>query len=72
MSLDQVPALRQLEGHRISLSLIGGARVDDCELVSAARHPDGTLWLYCGSDDQFVRVADVLDCWETPGVKAAR
>ena len=52
-----------LEGRRVSLALVDGSRLDDCELVSAG-HGTATLWLYVNGGDLFVPVADVTDAWE--------
>ena len=52
-----------LEGHRVSVALTDGSRLDDCELVSAG-HGHPTLWLFVNGSDVFVRVTDVTDAWE--------
>src|SRR5205823_13246994 len=36
MTTSQLGGLRKLEGRRVSLALVGGSRIDDCELMSAA------------------------------------
>ena len=58
-----VHLIGHLEGHRVSLALADGSRLDDCELVSAG-HGATTLWLYVNGGDVFVSVADVTDAWE--------
>ncbi|HVW33131.1 MAG TPA: hypothetical protein VHL53_11370 [Acidimicrobiia bacterium] len=58
-----VHLIGHLEGHRVSVALADGSRLDDCELVSAG-HGAPTLWLYLNGDDVFVPVADVTDAWE--------
>ena len=55
--------LRALEGGRVGLSLADGSRIDDATLVSA-RPSRGTLWLFSGGTDLFVRAAAVVDAWE--------
>jgi hypothetical protein len=52
-----------LEGHRVSLALIDGSRLDDCELVSAG-HGAPTLWLFVNGADVFVSCSEVTDAWE--------
>ena len=52
-----------LEGRRVSLALIDGSRLDDCELVSA-RHGRHTLWLFINGADVFIPMAQVTDAWE--------
>ena len=52
-----------LEGHRVSVALTDGSRLDDCELVSAGRGT-ATLWLFVNGDDVFIRVSEVTDAWE--------
>jgi hypothetical protein len=65
MSPTALRTLRHLEGRHVALALMDGSRLDDCELVSAARRGSATLWLIDGDADRFVPVADVLDVWET-------
>ncbi len=65
MTVDRVSNLiGHLEGHRVSVALTDGSRLDDCELVSAGHHGASTLWLYVNGGDLFVPVADVTDAWE--------
>jgi hypothetical protein len=52
-----------LEGHRVSVALTDGSRLDDCELVSAG-HGQLTLWLFVNGSDVFVPVTEVTDAWE--------
>ena len=47
----------------VSLALIDGSRLDDCELVSAG-HGRATLWLFINGADVFVPVAKVTDAWQ--------
>lgn len=64
--------LRTLEGRQVGISLADGSRIDDATLVSA-RPARGTLWLFAGGTDVFVRTATVVDAWEwrTGGRRAA-
>jgi hypothetical protein len=63
VTLEQVPALRKYEGRWISLSLIDGSRIDECQLISVGRHRNGTLWVYSNGDDQFIALSDIVDYW---------
>lgn len=56
--------LEALEGRHVSLALVDGSRIDDCQLVSAPRARAATVWLFSNGDDLFVDVADVVDVWE--------
>jgi hypothetical protein len=56
--------LRNLEGRHVSVALVDGTRIDDCQLVSAGRPGTTSVWLYSGRD-VFVRLADVIDLWES-------
>jgi hypothetical protein len=53
-----------LEGRQVSVALGDGARIDDCQLVSAPRASAQTLWLFSNGDDVFVTLSDVVDVWE--------
>jgi len=64
MTATQLGGLRRLEGRRVSLALVGGRRIDDCELMSAASGCR-SVWIFCNGDDEFVSTADVLDYWES-------
>ena len=56
--------LHGLEGRQVSVALRNGARIDDCQLVSAPRARTETVWLFSNGDDLFVSVTDVVDVWE--------
>ena len=58
-----LPKMRELEGRHVSVALVGGGRIDDCQLISAGRPGTETVWLYSGVD-VFVPLADVIDVWE--------
>ncbi len=53
--------LSQMEGRRVSLSLVDGSRIDDCQLVLAGR---SKLWLFVNGHDAFVALGRVTDFWE--------
>lgn len=55
---------RHLEGRRVSVALVDGSRLDDCQLVSAGRHGTPSLWLFTNGADTFVTMLDVADVWE--------
>jgi hypothetical protein len=59
--------LKELEGHRVSLALADGSRIDDCELVSVDRGRRGHLWVHANGNDAFVPLSEVSDVWEVPG-----
>ena len=64
MTTTQLGGLRRLEGRRVSLALVGGRRIDDCELMSAASGCR-SLWIFRNGTDEFVSTAEVLDYWES-------
>ena len=64
MTARQLGGLRRLEGRRVSLALVSGRRIDDCELMSAASGCR-SLWIFCNGADEFVSRAEVLDYWES-------
>jgi len=59
--------LKQLEGHRVSVALADGSRIDDCELVAVSRGRRGHLWVHANGGDAFVPMSQVSDVWEVPG-----
>ncbi|MGH9040309.1 MAG: hypothetical protein ACRDZ3_08760 [Acidimicrobiia bacterium] len=63
-ALPTATRLRSLEGRRVSLALAGGARIDDCQLVSAGGPSTSTVWVFASGADAFVPLSDVLDVWE--------
>lgn len=65
MTNDRVAELSDhLEGRRVSVALVDGSRIDDCERVSAGRDGVQSLWLYTNGADAFVPLVDVTDVWE--------
>jgi hypothetical protein len=56
--------LRALQGHRVTLALRNGNRIDDAQLVSAGSSGTGHLWLFDNGADTFVPLDEVLDLWE--------
>ena len=55
--------LAALQGCRVNVALRGGERIDDCQLVSAARTRRATVWLFANGVDTFVPVEHVADVW---------
>ena len=63
MSRSQIQQLRDLEGHRVGLAIAGGARIDDCELISSGRSGVDTVWVFTNGEDVFVPLGTVVDVW---------
>lgn len=59
--------LKNLEGHRVNVSLADGSRIDDCELVSVSRGRRGHLWVHANGGDAFLPLSQVSDVWEVQG-----
>jgi hypothetical protein len=59
--------LKELEGHRVSVALADGSRIDDCELVAVSRGRRGHLWVHANGGDAFVPLTQVSDVWEVQG-----
>lgn len=57
-------SLLALEGRRVSLALVDGSRIDDCQLVSGPRGELSRVWLYANGLDTFVLVKDIIAAWE--------
>lgn len=64
MTTNDIEHLRMLEGRRVGISLTGGRRIDDCQLVSAARSRRRTVWVFTDGEDAFVPLDEVVDLWE--------
>jgi hypothetical protein len=64
MSPRTLRSFRHLEGQHVSVSLVDGTRLDDCELVSAGRGATASIWLHDGIDDRILSAADVIELWE--------
>ena len=65
MSTEPMKDLLALEGRQVSLALVDGSRIDDCQLVSAGRRDLRTVWVFACGIDTFVPLAKVRDVWET-------
>ncbi|MDP8937191.1 MAG: hypothetical protein M3O23_05605 [Actinomycetota bacterium] len=68
MSGELLRRLRALEGRRVHLCLADGSRLDDVALVSVGR---GTIWVFGGGEDTFVRTGQVRDFWEARPLSSA-
>ncbi len=65
-----LPRLRSLEGQRVCLALRGGARIDDCQLVSCGGQAVSSVWIFSNGSDRFVDLGDVIDLWESEPARA--
>ena len=65
MTATRVSKLRNLEGRRVCLSLAGGRRIDDCELISAGSGRCRSVWIFQNGADEFLATGDVVDYWES-------
>ena len=64
MTENRRTALRELQGHRVTLALRDGTRIDDAQLVSAGSRGTRSLWLFNNGADTFVALEDVLELWD--------
>lgn len=64
MTRGQLAGLRAFEGQRVCVALADGSRLDDCELVSAGRHSQRSVWLFTNGVDCFIPVGGIVDLWE--------
>ncbi len=60
----QINQLRDLQGRRVSLALVGGSRIDDAQLISAGGRGVKTVWVVSNGVDTFLPLVDVVDVWE--------
>jgi hypothetical protein len=56
--------LRDFEGREVCVALADGSRIDGCQLVSAGRDGNKTVWLYVNGFDAFVARSDIVAVWE--------
>ena len=56
--------MRALQGHRVTLALRDGTRIDDAQLVSVGSRGARNLWLFENGADTFVPLEDVLELWD--------
>ena len=71
MAQDPTQLLRSLEGHRVSVALADGSRLDDCQLISAPRLGLQTVWLLLADGaDAFLPLAAVAEIWAVAAVAA--
>lgn len=70
---DGLSHLREFEGREVCVALANGSRIDGCQLVSAGRDRNRSVWLYVNGFDVFVARADIVAMWEAarPAVRRA-
>jgi hypothetical protein len=61
---DRLSHLREFEGRHVCVALADGSRIDDCQLVSAGRDRNRSVWLYANGFDVFVPRSDIIAVWE--------
>ena len=70
--MKQVPVdWKALEGRQVSVALVDGTRIDDCQLVSAPRDDLGGVWVHTNGVDSVLPVDHIGDAWEV-GYRAGR
>jgi hypothetical protein len=67
MTRQELAATAELEGRVVGLALVGGRRIDDCQLVSIPRRAANTFWVFRCGEDVFVPADHVLEIWESRG-----
>lgn len=65
MTRAELAATAELEGRVVGLALVGGRRLDGCQLVSMPRRGANTFWVFRCGEDVFVPVDHVLEIWES-------
>jgi hypothetical protein len=65
-------SLREFEGTDVCVALADGSRIDGCQLVSAGRGGNNTVWLYVNGFDAFIARSDIVAVWEAPRPDARR
>jgi hypothetical protein len=68
MTRAELAATAELEGRIVGLALVGGRRLDDCQLVSMPRRGANTVWVFRCGEDVFVPAEHVLEIWESRGL----
>ena len=63
--------MEKLEGHRVTVSLTNGCRLEECHLVSSGRGAVQSIWLYVDGVDVFVPRHEVADVYEWADATAA-
>ena len=56
--------LRSFEGRDICVALADGSRIDGCQLVSAGRDRNRSVWVYVNGIDVFLARGDIVAVWE--------
>ena len=70
---DGLSQLREFEGREVCVALANGSRIDGCQLVSAGRDRNRSVWLYLNGFDVFIPRSDIVAVWEAarPAVRRA-
>jgi hypothetical protein len=63
----RLAALHQYQGRAVSIALVDGTLLRDCELVSAGGGRVRTLWVCTDDTDVFIWRADVAEIWLAAG-----
>jgi hypothetical protein len=66
MTKERVSQMTGLEGRQVSIALVDGSRLYDCQLVSSGRNRVGSMWVCTNGVDVFIPLDDVADVYETP------
>ena len=65
------PRLRDLEGHRVNVTLADGVRLDGVTVVSAGRGRVTSVWLDVDGIDVFINRSEVMDARRPTDYRAA-
>ena len=60
-----IEKLEELQGRMVGVSLVGGERLDACQLIALPLRRTTKFWLWTGREDLFVTPDDVIDVWES-------
>ena len=65
--------LQEFEGAEVCVALADGSRIDGCQLISAGRDRNRTVWLFVNGLDVFIARSDIIAVWEAarPGLRRA-
>jgi hypothetical protein len=64
MSKAALAKLTDLQGRIVGVSLQGGKRIDECQLIALPLRGAKKFWLWTGREDVFVTPDQVVDVWE--------
>jgi hypothetical protein len=63
MKTQRLAEYRALQGRRVSIALVDGSRIDDCQLVSARGGATVKVWVFVNGEDLFLSQDDIADVW---------